>query len=237
MNLSEKDYRKLYKIQDTFLNWWSTLQTPFYLTGGTALGRFFIHHRYSEDLDFFVNAHPDFMKIMESLRKPLVDRFSIAIADTLITDDFARFFITLDDQKLKIDFVNDVAQYSGDPIKFRYGLIDNPLNILTNKLGAIIGRDEPKDYFDILHLAMHYSFNWTEVFLLAKDKMFINELDVCERLSNFPVDSFKFVDWLMNPIQTDLLMKNMVILSDDFLLGKANSLGSTKPPIKQIKDV
>ncbi|MCD4795127.1 MAG: nucleotidyl transferase AbiEii/AbiGii toxin family protein [Bacteroidales bacterium] len=28
---------------------------PFYLTGGTALVRFYLNHRYSEDLDFFVN--------------------------------------------------------------------------------------------------------------------------------------------------------------------------------------
>lgn len=237
MSLSEKDYKKLYSIQDTFLIWWSTCQTPFYLTGGTALGRFFINHRYSEDLDFFVNAHPDFMQILESLRKPLIERFNINIADTLITDDFARFFITIDNQRLKIDFVNDVAQYSGKPINYKYGLIDNPLNILTNKLGAIVGRDEPKDYFDILQLAIHYSFNWKEVFLMAKDKMLLNELVVSELLSNFPVDSFRFVDWLINPIKKEILAKKMEIISKDFLMGKENSLGSGKPLIKQVISV
>jgi len=30
--------------------------TAFYLTGGTALGRHYLHHRYSDDLDLFVNA-------------------------------------------------------------------------------------------------------------------------------------------------------------------------------------
>jgi predicted nucleotidyltransferase component of viral defense system len=28
--------------------------TPFFLTGGTALSRYYTHHRYSDGLDFFV---------------------------------------------------------------------------------------------------------------------------------------------------------------------------------------
>jgi predicted nucleotidyltransferase component of viral defense system len=55
MSLSKKDYNKLYLIQDKFLTWWKTLDLPFYLTGGTALGRFYLNHRYSEDLDFFTD--------------------------------------------------------------------------------------------------------------------------------------------------------------------------------------
>ena len=34
--------------------------TTFYLTGGTALGRHYLHHRHSDDLDLFVNAAGDF---------------------------------------------------------------------------------------------------------------------------------------------------------------------------------
>lgn len=34
--------------------------TAFYLTGGTALGRFYLNHRYSDDLDFFVNKNTEF---------------------------------------------------------------------------------------------------------------------------------------------------------------------------------
>lgn len=30
-----------------------SLSRNFYLTGGTALAGFYLHHRYSEDLDFF----------------------------------------------------------------------------------------------------------------------------------------------------------------------------------------
>lgn len=42
MKSLEKDYKKFYLLQDKFLQWWINHDYPFYLTGGTALGRFFI---------------------------------------------------------------------------------------------------------------------------------------------------------------------------------------------------
>jgi predicted nucleotidyltransferase component of viral defense system len=62
MNLYKKDYKALYKMQNNFLDWWKVYDSPFYLTGGTALGRFYLNHRCSEDLDFFVNAEIVFFK-------------------------------------------------------------------------------------------------------------------------------------------------------------------------------
>ena len=51
---------------------------------------------------------------------------------------------------------------------------DTPVNILSNKLTAIVGRDEPKDIFDIIHLSLNYSFNWLDIFEHAKQKAVIN---------------------------------------------------------------
>ena len=234
MNSPAKDYNKLYKLQDSFLSWWSKLNFPFYLTGGTALGRFYFQHRFSEDLDFFVNAHPDFLKYLEKIRRPLTEKFKVNMADALVTEDFARFFISDGNQRLKIDFVNDVAYYAGKVISYPYGFIVNPLNIITNKLSAIAGGDEPKDFYDILQLSLNYSFNWTAVFLLAKEKAMLNELVIAERLSNFQVNSFTYVDWLIESIEIDKLSLQMEILSNDFLLGRDNSLGSGKPAIDEV---
>ncbi len=68
------------------------------------------------------------------------------LKDALFTDDFARMFITDDNQDLKLEFVNDVSYRSGKPVSYYFGLLDTPLNILSNKLGAIISREEPKGY-------------------------------------------------------------------------------------------
>ncbi|MFN7189323.1 MAG: nucleotidyl transferase AbiEii/AbiGii toxin family protein [Cyclobacteriaceae bacterium] len=53
---------QLYPLQDSVLSLVGSLPTPFYLTGGTALSRFLLHHRFSDDLDFFVTGQPDFIK-------------------------------------------------------------------------------------------------------------------------------------------------------------------------------
>ena len=37
------------------------LHTQFYLTGGTAISRGYFNHRYSDDLDFFMNANNNFL--------------------------------------------------------------------------------------------------------------------------------------------------------------------------------
>jgi len=53
---------KLYPFQDKILKLVEQLDLEFYLTGGTALGRCYLNHRYSDDLDFFVNRHKGFKK-------------------------------------------------------------------------------------------------------------------------------------------------------------------------------
>jgi len=60
MNLSVPDYKRLYNQQDKILNLLEGRPGDFYLTGGTVLGRFYLGHRYSDDLDFFVNDQPNF---------------------------------------------------------------------------------------------------------------------------------------------------------------------------------
>ena len=65
----------LYPLQDKVLNIMANLPVDFYLTGGTALSRAFLHHRYSDDLDFFVNGVTNFKSqvdiVLNALEKPV----------------------------------------------------------------------------------------------------------------------------------------------------------------------
>ena len=233
MNSFKKDYRKLYLLQDKFLEWWISLNLPFYLTGGTALGRFYFNHRYSEDLDFFINANELYPEYIAVLKNKIAKQFKTNIQQALFTDDFTRFFITEDEQVLKIELVNDVEYYPGKPANYRFGIIDTPLNILANKLTAIVGRDEPKDIFDIVYISKHYSFNWKDVFYHAKQKAVINELDIEQRLYSFPVGLLKNIQWLNSPVESDTFNKMLHKIADDFLLGNQNSLGKNKISIQK----
>ena len=45
----------LYPFQDRVLQMLSGLETGFYLSGGTAASRGYLDHRFSDDLDLFVD--------------------------------------------------------------------------------------------------------------------------------------------------------------------------------------
>lgn len=233
MNLSETDYSRLYLLQDKFLSWFHTLNYPFYLTGGTALGRFYLNHRFSEDLDFFVNNDPDYTSYIGEVKNKITSQFYVNIDQSLFDKDYTRFFIWEDDLSLKIELINDVPYYAGKPEIYRYGTVDNPLNILANKLTSIVGRDEPKDMFDIIHIARMYAFNWQDIFHHAKQKVVINELDVDQRMASFPVEWFQNVNWLRTPPDPGSLARSVRQIADDFLLGRANSLAEGRIPIEQ----
>ncbi len=228
----EKDYTKLYQTQDKILLALKPVLSTFYLTGGTALGRFYLNHRFSEDLDFFLNNSDAFHSSVKNIEKVLHDKFSVLKQQSLIYDDFVRFYIEDEGRVLKIEFVNDIAYRCGVSKKYEFGFIDTPLNILTNKLTAIVGRDEPKDVFDIYALSKHYKFNWLEVFNEAKNKAVINEIDVEQRISSFPAILFQSVDWHILPIDIESFNKDIKTIANDFFLGSDNSLGTNNPAIE-----
>jgi hypothetical protein len=231
MNSLRKDYRKLYLLQDKFLSWWSTLGLPFYLTGGTALGRYYLNHRCSEDLDFFVNSDPHYPDHIKKIKNEIEKTFTVNLQQSLFTDDFSRIFISDDDLFLKIDFVNDVSYRAGNPVSYDFGLLDTPLNILSNKLTAITSRDEPKDIFNIVYIAVSYSFNWQVVFGDAKQKAVINEIDVEERLCNFNPALLENIDWNTEPLDLNFFNRTLRQVADDFLLGLDNSVCTEINPI------
>ena len=59
-SLSEYFEESLYPLQNGVLRAVENCKTQFFLTGGNALSRAYYRHRYSDDLDFFVNNVSDF---------------------------------------------------------------------------------------------------------------------------------------------------------------------------------
>ena len=138
----------LYPIQDKVIGLFK--DTPFYLSGGTALSRGYYNHRYSDDLDYFVNDHPDFLRIAERQ----INKLGAAFEDlTVVAKDtsFVRVFVS--PERLKIEMINDVPSHIGSfedhPI---LGIMDSKENILANKITALIDRTLPKDIVDIYFL-------------------------------------------------------------------------------------
>jgi len=64
--------------------------------------------------------------------------------------------------------------------------LDNELNICANKLCAIIGRDDPKDMFDLYTIFKKGKLDW-KIAITAAAKKCVLDPEVLEyRLSSFP---------------------------------------------------
>ena len=223
----KRDYKKLYKLQDKFLDFWKTISNPFYLTGGTALGRYYLNHRYSEDLDFFVHQDEKYKQYIDKIYKAIKENFTTDVTNNLFYDDFTRLYIIDNNISLKLEFVNDIPYRTGEPNNIYFGKIDTPFNILSNKISTIVNRDEPKDVFDIIHIALNYKFNWKTAFFETKEKNIINEIDVEQRINTFPIELFDKPDWFINKLDYPILKKYIQTIADDFLTGSDNSLCKT----------
>lgn len=154
-------YRQVfYPFQDRVLRIIRQADTPFYLTGGTAASRGYLQHRFSDDLDFFVNDDPLFSlwvdRVIHALRQPAGWKLQILQREAR----FARLVIAENDLELKLEFINDVPAHVGklrdDPL---LGWLDSPENILANKITALIDREEPKDLADIWAFCCRMGFS------------------------------------------------------------------------------
>lgn len=171
------------------------VESPFYLTGGTLLSRYLLHHRYSDDLDFFVNAMPDFHeqveKIMEGVKREIP---KVELSNK--QDSYIRFYVYEGETVLKIEFVNDVKYTVGQKSKASSGInLDTWQNVLSNKVSAL-SRLAAKDFVDILFLSFQYDFNWENIIDEAKRKdANVYEIDVSQYFFNFNTNKLNEVNF------------------------------------------
>ncbi|MEO8149851.1 MAG: nucleotidyl transferase AbiEii/AbiGii toxin family protein [Bacteroidia bacterium] len=217
---------KLYPLQDDVLKVLSELNLDFYLTGGTVLGRFLLNHRYSDDLDFFMNNNAGFATQQSKAFSELSRHFEIELNNE--QERFARFFINRSDIKLKVEWVNDVSFHAGDfTANELYPKLDGFRNILSNKICALT-RNAAKDYADLLFLSYNFAFNWELIIndVMEKDT-YMREEKANEFLCTFNPEEFSKVVWAIQP-DIDRYAKDLITIAKDILLGNDNSLYNRK---------
>ncbi len=197
--MSERSFylHNLYPLQDEFLRLMEKGDTSFYLTGGTALGRQYLHHRFSDDLDFFLNNAEDFKTQVARIIDLIGRETSWECTVGVTADSFLRAFVRNGDTILKVEFVNDVPYHAGEFLKSPlFSKIDGWQNILSNKISAL-SRRSAKDIVDIIFMARTYSFSWQEMIADAKKKdMWVDELAVSEHLASFDMAQCESIKWI-----------------------------------------
>lgn len=200
------------------------LPVEFYLTGGTALSRVYLNHRYSDDLDFFVNGSDKFKSQVDTIVKSLT---GIKLKPEIIQADegFVRMNIREEQIMLKLDFVNDVPFRREAPVLTElYRFTDTPLNILSNKVTAL-PRLEAKDVADIVCISLKYSFNWKSVISEAAEKdMWVNPPETARILDEFPVERLTVLNWIDQAPDPLWFGSRLRIIIKDILQGNNNTL-------------
>ena len=143
-------FERLYPLQDAVLAVFARAETEFYLSGGTAASRGYLNHRFSDDLDLFVNDDPRFGLWADRLVNAASAEPGWRVEVELRDVRFFRFAVQRSEIRLKIELVNDVPSRVGEIRKHPVlGRLDSAENILANKLTALADRREPKDLADI----------------------------------------------------------------------------------------
>jgi len=177
--------------------------TDFFLTGGTALSRAYYNHRYSDDLDFFLDRSMTYDEQLDKVLAMLRENgFTWSVEeDYTRSENFTTIKVKKSSETLlKLDFVNDSVPMFGEVIKTDlFYRTDSIRNILSNKMSAIF-RFAAKDIADIREIALHECVNWTEVIKEARQKEAGLELVyVSQILTGMPEKEFETIAWVKKP--------------------------------------
>lgn len=141
---------QLYTLQDRVFGIARLYEKAIYLTGGTALARFYFDHRLSEDLDFFT-VGDDLRQIATDLIARLEGR-NLTVHVERLSIHFARFYVVQADVQLKIEFAREYHLVD-DLVETAHGVFVNSLaDIGANKISAFEDRAEIKDIIDLYYI-------------------------------------------------------------------------------------
>ena len=199
----EKDYyfKKLYPLQDKLFKILGKIDTEFYLTGGTAASRGYLNHRFSEDLDFFVNDDTRFglwsERVIHAFTKESHNKLEVLLKD----ERFTRLILEEADIKLRIELVNDVPSHIGTiSLHKTLGRLDSAENIFANKITALMDRQEPKDLADIWAFCRKLNLSLNKAITDAHSKAAgIFPADLARILCSVSQNDWEAIKWIEPP--------------------------------------
>jgi len=126
----------------------------FYLTGGTALAEFYLHHRLSEDLDFFSEQEFDPQSISIILKKI---QKAAGVEKIEYQQSFNRnlFFLHAGRDIMKTEFTYFPFTRIEQKQKIGDLFIDSIIDIATNKIFTIYQKPRSRDFIDLYLILTH----------------------------------------------------------------------------------
>lgn len=149
----------------------SQIVKHFYLTGGTALAEFYLHHRLSEDIDLFTEGQEVDQSLTNAFLKKISPKLYITKIDLAQFLGLFSYHLTYSDgQTLKVDFNYYPFLQIEQGVKFGKLRVDSLVDIATNKVHTLFMKPRIRDYIDLYYIFKHQKMDLDKLILLAKAK-------------------------------------------------------------------
>lgn len=126
-----------------------------YLAGGAAIHFDPRSTRYSDDLDFFHDSEARVASAFTRDRETL-ERGGYEVEVEFALPGFVRTVVRRGDQATRVDWAHDSAWRFLPLVRDEWGgLLLHPVDLAINKVLALAGRDEPRDFVDALYVHEH----------------------------------------------------------------------------------
>ena len=140
-------------LKRDFLKRFAARNHDFFLTGGSALGIFYLEHRLSYDLDFFTCEPTVEWHLLENLVRGIAADIQAECHALTASPDFHRYQIVRPPESEILDFVIErIPQLDEKKNDFDGVRVDTIREIMVNKICALIHRCELKDVLDLYYL-------------------------------------------------------------------------------------
>lgn len=150
--MSWEESKALTALKRDFLVGFFHRHQEFYLTGGSALGIFYLEHRFSYDLDFF-SAQPVEWNVVQNSIRAVAAQIGATATSLAASPGFHRFDLRRGEEREILDFViENVPQVDPEKKRFETIRVDTLREIMVNKVCTLIGRSELKDLIDLYFL-------------------------------------------------------------------------------------
>ena len=145
------------------------VKKQFYLTGGTALSEYYLHHRLSEDLDFFSEFEVDPLWLT-SFAKTIKSHIQATKVDIQQTFNRNLIFFTVGKELLKTEFTCFPFTQVEKPQQRNELAVDSLIDIAVNKFFTIYQQPASRHFIDLYCILEIAPFHWEDLSKLARTK-------------------------------------------------------------------
>ncbi len=188
----------------------------FFLTGGTALAAFYLHHRLSTDVDLFT-LEDETLDAAQDTALTMGDEMGWEVDARRLSPHFLRVDLTTaGGESLKGDLVQEPGTQFGEKRWCEGVIVDSLVGIAANKVTAILGRADAKDFVDLYFLLHELGYDLGKLIPMAKQKdLSLTEFYLAGMLRH--IHKVKDLPIMLKPVDLETLVSFYDELADQLL--------------------